>query len=66
MACFFSLCSTECVSGLASEVWEEGQTNAGWASDLLLVVHSPGLSVLTCRMAFLALVPPPALILKLF
>lgn len=32
MPCFFSLRSTESVSGLASEVWEEGQTNAAWGS----------------------------------
>lgn len=38
MACCFSLCSPESLSGLASAVWEEGQADTGWASDLLLVV----------------------------
>lgn len=56
VSCCFSLC----LSGLAPQVWEKGQADPGWESDLpvcLQMSHAPGLSVLTCRMPVLALVP---------
>lgn len=61
MACCFSLGSPECLSGLASAVWEEGQADAGWVSDLLVlppdVTHPRTRRLHLYPMACLALVP---------
>lgn len=50
-ACFFLLMNTELGSGLAPEA--EGELVLGWES-----FPPPGLSVLICKMAFLALTTP--------